>query len=217
MSKKSYKDYISKPTLPRILANMSANLDKFIGVMRELSDPASELAKNSPPSALLSKNFKSHPNVHVGYYDERRNSVLYVCDVLNQDALIQKKDAVLLCDGTFTKISDNTLYDSSFVSTHVGGALAGSEVEKKWCLGKYFYVDLIGLFVPVVLEDYVKAISINHLSDSLYNSYRAYCEGTGRQHRPESRDMFSPEDFLGWYNQTVLSPQASNAVSRSFK
>jgi hypothetical protein len=220
MAKKSFKDYIVKPTSERILNNISANLDKFIDVMRELSDSSTELCKKNPAGTLLSKNFKSHPHIHIGYYDERRNNVLYVVDALDGDKLIEKKDAVLLCDGRFTRYDSSsdakTIQDPSYITGHVGGAMAGSSVEKKWIEGKYFYEDSIGLYVPVIMQDYVKAMVIGHVCDLLYSTFQAYQTHFGQPQRPASRESFDVEGYADFF-RTHVSETGSSGLSRQLK
>lgn len=220
MAKKSFKDYVQKPTLERILNNISGNLDKFIDVMRELSDPSTELAKKNPPATLLSKNFKAHPSIHIGYYDERRNNILYVIDTLDNDKLIEKSTAVLICDGRFTKNDtrdvSKVIHDPSYITGHVGAALAGSSSEKKWCEGKYFYEDSIGLYVPIILEDYVKAMVINHVCGLIYSTFQSYQTHTGQPQRPLSRESFEVEGFTSFFRQYV-NEAGNNGLARQLK
>ena len=101
MTVKTYKDLIVPPP-DDVVQRVLDNLTLFSAVAQELADTSSELSKKNSPITLTASHFGAHPAIPLGYYDERRNNVLYVKDYLQGDKLITKVDSVLLHNGLFT-------------------------------------------------------------------------------------------------------------------
>jgi len=126
--------------IARVLERNLAFLTSFTDVQKKLGDETSMIYRNNDRYALRSENFRSHPKVHAGYYDELKENVLYVIDSFTNE-LIRKDQSVLLSNGTFTK-SQNPLvvYDLPHAESikplldkaFDGCTVARAELEKYW-------------------------------------------------------------------------------------
>lgn len=116
------------PVLPESLTRLittppsdivERNKDKrhlFVEVLEQLSGRVEDkdgLLNNNDVNYLNRDNFMMHPAIHRGYYDQKKGGVLFVVDSKATDnPLIRKDLSVLLCDGTFTSNSGNTIINN---------------------------------------------------------------------------------------------------------
>lgn len=107
---------------------------------------------NNDLAALQSKNFQSHPNMHRGYYDSKRDGVLYVKD--REGNSIRKDTAVLLHDGSFLPANSPLLCNlgSTTFTNKVRRALDGDTAALAFFTDKKRFIKPKGYHIYVPFE-----------------------------------------------------------------
>ncbi len=197
-----------------IKAYCMKNLQKFIDVMRELADPESELSQKNNTNQLMTKAMASHPAIHVGYYDERRNNVLMVKDSLNNDNLIPKSEAILLNNGKFTVKEGHVLSENDTKYFMKQFFTTGDKSLRDLLNEKYIFSQQLHIFLPANPDNYTLSFNYRSFNSVLHQAYRECCMDN---YRPVTGDGFNPLNFIGYLQSTTLHPSSRALSAQSFR
>lgn len=137
-------------------------------------DITSTLYKKNKASFNL--NTSSHPFVHSGYYDSKKDDVLYV--KTEDGASVPKKDTVLTCEGTFVKATKISLPSHASLKRLLAGASSEDEkaYEQSWVRNKESKI----YYHPKV-ENIVFVLSTFEIS----RMFMRVCESRGLMNLPQ--------------------------------
>ena len=202
--------YFIEPPI-ETLKRQAESLHLFLDVLKELGQDGSEIRANNNTAVLLQANFASHPKIHRGYYDAKRNGILYVQDYKTQEN-IRKDASVLLSSGQFTTREFVVQDLSAYMVDKIASVLKGEITHIPYLENRHFYEATTASYIPFDKDIFKWVISTRRAIQPFPELYQMWSIAQGLALVPENVDQIAEpavwRDLVLYLKVNYLASQA---------